>query len=220
MVSLFSSAIVTTGLQVVARFESLPGDGARFVGGEIDEDLGDVLRARERRRILVRIGVGAHIGAGGAGVDAVHAHRRRPELGGEDLGEALEAELRDGVGSPVRLAAAAHARAHVDDRALAPSDELGDERSRDVEETGCVDAEYLVPRLCVELHERSPPPEDAGVVDEDGEIGKPLHRGPGEALALLRVGHVRREKAHRAGSARPGLELLRRSSEIALAPGA
>src|SRR3990172_11742248 len=92
-----------SGLQVVAGLERLPGDGAGLVGGEMDEDLGDVFRGGEAPRILLRISLGSHVGARGAGVHTVDPNPRRLELGREHLGESLETELGNGIGAPVGL---------------------------------------------------------------------------------------------------------------------
>src|SRR5690606_17529012 len=90
--------------------EGLAVDALAVRTHQVQIDRHDFFRQRVVQRVLAGIGVGAHVGAGGARVDAVGAHvGDAVNLVGEHLHQTLGGELGDRVGAPVGAAPAADA---------------------------------------------------------------------------------------------------------------
>ena len=133
-----------------------------------------------------------------------------PELLGEALGEADDAEFGRGVGGAERVAEPARRRGHIDDRAAAGGLEHRHRAPRAEELAGQADVDAAAPVGGVDLLDAAGRPGNPGIVDQRVEAAE---RGLHVGEQAVDVGLVRDVGLDRAGSrmaSRKAVEASRR----------
>src|SRR5579875_1529533 len=185
------AATATLGAHRAVEDDRRPGEVGRGVerevGGEVRDLLGPCVAARGDRRLeggrgaeRVRQGgldAAHHRGGDAARADGVHRDAAARELRGDRAGQSHDRVLGRAVGGQVGGPGQAGARGDVDDAAVAPGAEVGDDRLQHAdhgEHVHVEDALDLGERRVLDRTDRS---RDAGVVDDGVETAEPVARG-------------------------------------------